>query len=54
MTNKALITSVEQIESQIFLIRGQRVMLDDDLAALYEVETKALNRAVKRNTLGFR
>ncbi|MDP2759692.1 MAG: ORF6N domain-containing protein [Sideroxyarcus sp.] len=49
MTNKALIASVEQIESQIFLIRGQKVMLDDDLAALYEVETKALNRAVKRN-----
>lgn len=49
MTNKALIASVEQIESQIFLIRGQRVMLDDDLAALYEVEIKVLNQAVKRN-----
>jgi hypothetical protein len=49
MAGKNLIASIEQIESQIFLIRGQRVMLDDDLAALYEVETKALNRAVKRN-----
>lgn len=49
MTNKALIAPVEQIESQILLIRGQKFMLDDDLAALYEVETKALNRAVKRN-----
>ena len=49
MTNKSLIASVAQIESQIFLIRGQKVMLDEDLAALYEVETKELNRAVKRN-----
>jgi hypothetical protein len=37
------------IEHRIYLLRGQRVMLDSDLAALYEVETKALNRAVKRN-----
>lgn len=44
-----LIASVEQIESRIFLIRGQKVMLDADLAELYEVETKASNRAVKRN-----
>lgn len=49
MTNKALIASVEQIESRIFLIRGQKVMLDEDLAALYEVEVKVLNQAVKRN-----
>jgi hypothetical protein len=39
----------ERIEKQIFLIRGHRVMLDSDLAKLYKVETKALNRAVKRN-----
>ncbi len=37
------------IESRIYLIRGQKVLLDSDLAALYEVETKTLNRAVKRN-----
>ena len=37
------------IQQKIFEIRGQKVMLDFDLAALYEVETKALNQAVKRN-----
>jgi hypothetical protein len=40
---------VEVIERRIYLIRGQRVMLDSHLAELYHVETKALNRAVKRN-----
>ena len=40
---------VEIIERRIYLIRGQRVMLDSHLAELYHVETKALNRAVKRN-----
>ncbi len=39
----------EQIEQVILLIRGQRVMLDRDLAALYGVETKNLNKAVLRN-----
>ncbi len=43
------LVSVEQIEPAVLLIRGQRVMLDRDLAALYGVETKNLNRAVKRN-----
>lgn len=37
------------IEQKIFLIRGKKVMLDNDLAVLYGVETKALKRAVKRN-----
>lgn len=37
------------IQNKIYEIRGQRVMLDFDLAGLYQVETKALNRAVKRN-----
>lgn len=37
------------IERRIYVIRGQKVMLDSDLAALYQVETKMLNRAVKRN-----
>jgi hypothetical protein len=37
------------IEHHIYVIRGQKVMLDADLAALYEVETKMLNRAVRRN-----
>jgi hypothetical protein len=39
----------QQIESKIVLFRGKRVMMDKDLAILYGVETKALNRAVKRN-----
>ena len=39
----------EVVEGKILLVRGQKVMLDSDLAALYGVETKALNRAVKRN-----
>ena len=44
---------VEMIENKIFLIRGQKVMLDSDLAALYEVETRALIQAVKRNIARF-
>ena len=40
---------VPLIESRIFLVRGQRVLLDSDLASLYEVSTGALNQAVKRN-----
>src|SRR5262245_58695 len=40
---------IRAIEEKILLIRGHRVMLDYDLAKLYEVETKALKRAVKRN-----
>jgi len=40
----------EQIISRIHYVREQKVMLDFDLAALYEVETKALNQAVKRNS----
>ncbi|MBU0502679.1 MAG: ORF6N domain-containing protein [bacterium] len=40
---------VERIENRIFLIRGQKVMLDQDLAELYGVKTFNLNKAVKRN-----
>lgn len=43
----------EKIEAIIYTIRGQRVMLDSDLAKLYEVETGALNRQVKRNAERF-
>jgi hypothetical protein len=39
----------ESIISRIYVIRGQKLMLDHDLAALYGVETKVLNQAVKRN-----
>jgi hypothetical protein len=41
--------AAEQIEQAIVILRGQRVMLDADLAQLYGVTTKALNQAVKRN-----
>jgi phage regulator Rha-like protein len=43
----------ERIEQRIFVIRGQRVMLDSDLAELYGVETKYVVRAVKRNLARF-
>ena len=39
----------ERILNEILFIRGKKVMLDKDLAALYQVETKNLNKAVKRN-----
>lgn len=40
---------LHNIQSKIFEVRGQKVMLDFDLAELYDVETKRLNEAVKRN-----
>ncbi|MDY6791753.1 MAG: ORF6N domain-containing protein [Thermodesulfobacteriota bacterium] len=40
---------IERIASKIYLIRGQKVMLDRDLAGLYEVETSQLKRSVRRN-----
>ena len=40
---------IRSIQNRIYEIRGERVMLDKDLASLYETETKALNQAVKRN-----
>ena len=49
MNDKTSLIQPEQIEQVILLIRGQRVMLDRDLAALYGVETKNLNKAVQRN-----
>ena len=44
---------IQSIQNRIYDIRGERVMLDRDLAALYETETKALNLAVKRNLKRF-
>lgn len=41
------------IENMVYVIRNKQVMVDSDLALLYQVETKALNRAVKRNTKRF-
>lgn len=43
----------ERIENKIYLIRGQKVMLDKDLAKLYGVATRDLNKAVTRNLLRF-
>ena len=39
----------ERIEQRILLIRGEKVLLDSDLAKLYDVETKTINKAVRRN-----
>ncbi|MCX5749251.1 MAG: ORF6N domain-containing protein [Candidatus Saganbacteria bacterium] len=50
--SKSLVPA-EIIENMILLIRGQKVMLDKDLADLYGVETKYLKRAVKRNIFRF-
>jgi len=44
-----IILSENIVASKIYVIRDQRVMLDKDLAELYEVETRALNQAVSRN-----
>jgi hypothetical protein len=41
---------LQNIQSKIYEIRGQKVMFDFDLAEMYEVETRALKQAVKRNT----
>ena len=51
--SKEDLISIENTETMIFLIRGEKVMLDRDLALLYGVETKILNRAVKRNLQRF-
>jgi len=48
-TGKELAIQVERLDRLIYEVRGQKVMLDADLAAVYGVETGALNRAMKRN-----
>ena len=50
---KLAVAVIEEIEEKIYVIRGQRVMLDSDLAEVYQVETRALNQAVKRNLSRF-
>ena len=47
--NLEVLVPVEIIQNKIYLIRGRKVMLDFDLALLYNVETKVLIQAVKRN-----
>ncbi len=51
-TNQSLVP-LELIESRIYFIRGKKVIIDRDLAALYDVSTKTLNQAVKRNPKRF-
>lgn len=56
MKNKVIIqgeSNIEVIKHRIYEVRGLRVMLDRDLAELYNVETKVLNQAVKRNIVRF-
>jgi phage regulator Rha-like protein len=53
MSEKISLVPMERIERAILFIRGEKVMLDSDLAAIYGVETSALNRAVKRNISRF-
>jgi len=50
---KNQIQIIKSIQSRIYEIRGERIMLDFDLAFLYEVETRVLNQAVKRNIKRF-
>ena len=53
MNAKSVCVPAKTIEEAIFLFRGQKVMIDADLAILYGVQTKALNQAVKRNVRRF-
>ncbi len=53
MANEAAMTQIEGMDSQIHLVRGQRVMLDSDLAAMYGVSTMRLNEQFKRNRQRF-
>jgi hypothetical protein len=50
---KPLAVPDDVIMTKIYFIRGQKVMLDRDLAELYEVETKVFNQSVKRNIKRF-
>lgn len=49
MTQELVTIPVERLEKVIFLVRGEKVILDRDLAELYGVETRILNQSVKRN-----
>lgn len=50
---KAVLFETRSVERAIRVVRGQRVLLDEDLAAMYQVEVKALNQAVRRNPARF-
>lgn len=49
MSNNESLIPLEKIERKIYVFRGERVILDSDLAAIYGVETRALNQAIRRN-----
>ena len=49
MDKKSILIPVGRLDQMILLVRGQRVLLDRDLAKLYGVETRVLNQAVRRN-----
>ncbi|MBR1654362.1 MAG: ORF6N domain-containing protein, partial [Clostridia bacterium] len=51
--NKLINVNYEDIKNLIFTIRGKQVILDSDIAKQYEVETKRVNEAVKRNLKRF-
>jgi hypothetical protein len=52
--NRTLVTvPIERVEKAILLIRGEKVMLDRDLAALYDIPTKVLKQAVRRTSTDF-
>ncbi len=53
MADNRLVIPVERVQKAIYLVRGQKVMLDKDLAQLYGVETRVLNQAVRRNAERF-
>ncbi len=53
LVSSASIVPLERIESRIYFVRGEKVMLDADLAELYEVALKVLNQAVRRNRARF-
>ncbi|MCK5062934.1 MAG: ORF6N domain-containing protein, partial [Candidatus Aenigmarchaeota archaeon] len=52
-SDKKISLYADDIKNKIYTIRNLQVMLDKDLAELYQVETKALNQAVKRNITRF-
>jgi hypothetical protein len=51
--SRGSVVPIERIESRILLVRGHKVLLDGDLAALYEVSTKRFNEQVRRNAARF-
>ena len=53
MENELLETNNEDIKNLIYTIRGKQVMLDSDVAMLYQTETRIINQTVKRNIVRF-